>query len=424
MGSLKDFAKLRSKPNPNQHSNGDDSNTSVSLNAEFNKVKLSYFESGYGDSKSSMGKPSVLVKCMRNLYEGYKDKCRREEEDQVRLKQPYLEEQSRLKTEIDRKETYLEIKNEEIERINEEIRQFDANISEANVDPQKFGITADKRPKAQFYIGMVVLLPITLYLLVFYISASYSAFFKEFDTGKLTAAIFDAQALSKAHKDGWLELVFVSTIPFAFMGLGYLIHMFQKANEKLKIFALFLVTFIFDAILAYQIDKKVYDFNKNLTSPEFNFQAAIESISFWGIIFAGFVVYIIWGLVFDFIMKEYENLDKVEKFINKLREQKDLKMNFKENLQKEINEVKEDIVQIRGKVKELQSKIDGFIFPKQKYLVLHAEYTKGWFLAITKELALPHKEKNSLISECEVVDREYLENLSLNSESHENIIYQ
>ena len=141
-----------------------------------------------------------------------------------------------------------------------------------------------------------------------------SAFFKNFDTDGLTAAIFDGKALTKAMEGGWLEGVFIATIPFAFMGLGYLVHMFQKHKNwlsYLKIATLFIVTFIFDAILAYQIEKKIYDIEKTPDSPVFNIEVAFSKAEFWGIIFAGFVVYIIWGLVFDFIMKEYDNFDKI-----------------------------------------------------------------------------------------------------------------
>src|SRR5690606_33215386 len=129
---------------------------------------------------------------------------------------------------------------------------------------------------------------------------------------------FDGNALAKSIEGGWLEGVFIATIPFAFMGLGYLIHMFQKHKSwtsYIKIAVLFAVTFIFDAILAYQIEKKIYEIQKTPDSPPFDLKIAFSSVEFWGIIFAGFIVYIIWGLVFDFIMKEYDNFDKIKSFI-------------------------------------------------------------------------------------------------------------
>ena len=153
-----------------------------------------------------------------------------------------------------------------------------------------------KNPKLKFYIGLAILIPITIYLLVFYISASYSVFFKEFENDILTAAIFDPQALTKAYAESWLEVILIITIPFVFLGLGYIIHMMQKYNDKgskNKIAFLYVITFLFDGLLAYFIEKKIYDFNQTLISPEFNFSIAITKPGFWVIIFAGFVVYII-----------------------------------------------------------------------------------------------------------------------------------
>ncbi len=390
---------------------------------DFPEAQLSYFQRGYGDSKGSMGHPSAFQAGLFSLYQSYVEKCRMAEKEQWVLKKPLLEEQNRIRTEIERKETFIEIKQSDKEDLNQKIQGIDNSISEVKVDPKKYGIEADKRPKAQFYIGLAVLIPITAYLVVFYMSASYSAFFKEFSTDNLTAAIFDAQAFTKALKDGAMEAIFVSTIPFAFMGLGYLIHMFQKSKSIVKIIALFTVTFIFDAILAYQIEQKVYDFNRTLSSPDFDVQNALQSVGFWGIIFAGFVVYIIWGLVFDFIMKEYDNLDKIQQFIRKLQEDK-------ANLEKRLTEVKnsiatvaEEITGLKGKVRELQAQIDGFIFPKQKYLVLHAKYVKGWIKAIFKEIALPRTEKDRLIHSCQEAELAHLKHYSLGEGYAETIVY-
>lgn len=300
MTLLKDL--IRIKPVKDKSGMGADENDTQT-------IKVTYFQRGFGDSKDSMGHPSSFAAGLADLYESYKEKCREADREQHLLKQPMVEEQNSLLTEIERKETFLELKKEEAKNLDEQVQRIESNIAEVKINPAKFGVKADKRPKAQFYIGLSVLLPITAYLVVFYMSASYSAFFKEFSTDALTAAIFDAQTYSKALKDGVMELIFVCTIPFAFMGLGYLIHMFQKSKATFKIIGLFLITFLFDAILAYQIEKKVYDFNRTLNSPDFNIEYAFQSVAFWGIIFAGFVVYIIWGLVFDFIMKEYDNLE-------------------------------------------------------------------------------------------------------------------
>ncbi len=46
--------------------------------------------------------------------------------------------------------------------------------------------------------------------------------------------------------------------------------------------------------------------NKNIDSPEFNINIAFKDVNFWTIIFAGFAVYVIFILIFNFVMKEYK----------------------------------------------------------------------------------------------------------------------
>lgn len=70
------------------------------------------------------------------------------------------------------------------------------------------------------------------------------------------------------------------------LGLGYLIHMYGENKTKLNYFkvgVLFLTTFVFDVILAYQIEEKIYNLNKTFDSPPFDLSIAFTKIQFWGL---------------------------------------------------------------------------------------------------------------------------------------------
>ncbi|WP_299522516.1 ABC transporter permease [Winogradskyella sp.] len=393
---------------------------------DINKIKLTFFESGYGSSKQAEGNHRIFKACLEDVYMDYKGKCRENENLQKELKAPYVDEKGNHETELKKRKTALALLNESIAQMEQKIISYKNDMVEVKRSPEKYGLDVDKKPKAQFYLGLIVLIPITFYLLVFYISASFSAFFKSFDTDELTAAIFDGHALSKAIEDGWLEGIFVTTIPFAFMGLGYLIHMFQKHKNWLsysKIATLFLVTFIFDAILAYQIEKKIYDILKTPDSPDFNLSIAFSSVEFWGIIFAGFIVYIIWGLVFDFIMKEYDNFDKIKSFIRTKREDiKNCEINLTKLLQK-VNPIKEEIASIEGKINDPQRTIDGFVFSNKHYLTYHAEYVKGWFLAIADNFD-SLKRREELLSKCQEEELKHLQEHNIDNEDYEGRLYK
>ncbi|EZH75764.1 hypothetical protein ATO12_02975 [Aquimarina atlantica] len=391
------------------------------------QIRITYYQSGYGAAKKSSGSPITLGVGLHNLYNSFENQCRKQLAEQQRLKQPYKEEQERQKTELKKRETAITIYEEHEKRINATIETKKHDMINVKQNPDKYGILdVDKRPKAQFYIGLFILLPITIYLLVFYISASYSAFFKEFSNDSVTAAIFDPNALTNAIKASWLEGLLVITIPFVFMGLGYIIHMLQK-NKDIKVYfkigVLFLTTFLFDGLLAYQIEKKIYEFNKTLNSDSYSLPVALKEAEFWMIIFAGFVVYIIWGLVFDFVMKEYENVDKIKAFIRAKKEELVNLFNKKSELLENTNKVKHEITSIVGKIAELQSQIDGFVFPVKEYLHYHYQYKEGWYQAINAELALPHKEKAELLDKCEEVSKTHLTEHNLNQMDFQHLVF-
>ncbi|MFV8339807.1 ABC transporter permease [Flavobacterium sp. LB3P21] len=390
------------------------------------QIRITYYQSGFAASIKATGKPIVLKACLQNLYMSFEDQCRKQKLEQDRLKQPYREEQEKNRTELKKCEAAIGIYEKKEQDLNDDINQIKSEIVEVKRNPDKFGIEDGKGLKAHFYIGLILLLPITLYLLVFYISASYSAFFKEFSNDSLTAAIFDADALTNSFKASWLEGVLVITIPFVFMGLGYVIHMVQKVKGIKNIFriiGLFITTFLFDALLAYQIEKKIYEFNKTTDSSPYNLDIALGEAEFWMIIFAGFVVYIIWGLVFDFVMKEFENIDKIRAYIRGQKEKLiDLEKLTTEYSNK-VNDFKQQMVTINGKISELQSKIDGFVFPVKEYLHYHHQYKEGWFQAINTEIALPYKEKTELLENCDTLSIEHLDKLNLIDPDFQHLVY-
>lgn len=415
MKPLNQLFNIKPKPEPEQ----------LPAEEDREQIRMTYYQSGFLASVKAMGKPIVFRACLQNLFSSFEDQCRRQIQEQERLKQPYREEQEHCRTEIRKLETGQAIYEKKEQETQAEIERLKQDIVEVRATPDKF-IDGAKGLTAQFYIGLGLLLPITLYLLVFYVSACYSAFFKTFSDDSLTAAIFDKDSFNNAFNDSTLEGILVITIPFVFMGLGYIIHMMQKgkgAVNFLKIIALYAVTFLFDGLLAYQIEKKIYEFNKTLETPPYNLKIALGEPEFWMIIFAGFVVYIIWGLVFDFVMREYEKLDKIKGFIRSRNEEIENNKKILDQHHAKIVEFKDKVISENGKIAVLQKKIDGFVFPIKEYLLYHSQYKEGWFQAIGTEIALPHKEKDNLLQECEAVSVSHLQSLELIEPDFQHVVY-
>jgi hypothetical protein len=355
---------------------------------------------GFNSAKANNGSTVGLAICLNRIYLDHKKKIAEDNAKQAELKKPYRLKLHDVIAENEglskRKE---KIKSEEIsDRLNK-IEILRKGIAEIKANPG--AVTGDKSGRASFYIGSIILLLLTIYLFIFYSSASYSSFFKEFTITEITItnSIFDAQALSKAWKDGFTELILIVTIPAVFLGLGYLIH---KSSEKkgvrkfLFISSLILVTFLFDTIIAYEICEKIYNIRKENTFQgvlPYSLKLAFQSINFWLIIFAGFVVYLIWGLVFDFTMESHEKLDKFRMAITAKEKEISVHELAIEQLNTEINKIEEKEQKNTAEINKLNELIDHtIIIPKELEQYLF-HFMQGWLHWMSANLQNQTKQK-------------------------------
>ncbi|RZJ82552.1 MAG: beta-carotene 15,15'-monooxygenase [Flavobacterium sp.] len=401
--------------------------------------KRTYHEAGYRDGSRNIGGSQALSVCLNAIYAKFQNEEKLLVDKQRQIKEPYMNEQKNKETEIKALTVSKENKEDQILRIDEniisvkeKIESLKFEINDLAREPEKYHIDAKKGASTKFWIGLIILIPISLYLFTFYISTSYSAFFKTFNPdSNLMMNVLDPKAFEIAWADGVLEGAFVTLIPFVFLGLGFLIHMFSENKSivnYLKIAILILITFAFDAILAYQIEEKIYEMNKTFDTPPFDLSIAFTKIQFWGIIFAGFMVYVIWGLVFDFIMKEHKEKDKIKH--EQQRRQKDILIHQdrildfdkqKDVLVKELNSLKELIAKTQGRVGELQRIIDAVIIPTKEYTLYASEYVQGWITFINEKLFVSQPEKENLIEKCTDCYHTNLNNVGANEDSQNSV---
>ncbi len=292
----------------------------------------------------------------------------------------------KINLEIENKEFLIDKFKKKIDNWKEKITSLTREIIDIKENPES--IMKDKVSKVGFFIGLIILIMLTIYLFVFYSSASYSALFKQFTLNDIGVvdSVFDPKAIQIAWQTSWTELILIVLIPAIFLGLGYLIHKFQEAKgigRFFKIGVLILITFVFDAILAYEITEKIYNIkagNSFQDMPEYTLSFAFQSIMFWLIIFLGFIVYIIWGFVFDFVMEAYDKLDFVKQAIKAREKQiehieEDIKTSNDDihQYEKEISELKKNRVEQEKIVSGSTIIIDWAGFEKE----LH-NFTSGW----------------------------------------------
>lgn len=351
-------------------------------------LTITYEEYGKQQAEALGGTPEVIHPRLHSVYLSVKQKIAKDEITQNKRKSEIQSKIDILEGEIENLKARRAKKEDDLKFEERKIEDAKGKIAAIRQDPSKV-IGELGSPKASFIIGLVIIAFLTIYLFVFYSSAAYSAFFKQFDPGQLgiATAIFDAQALGRAMRDGFTEMVLIITIPAVFLGLGYLIHRYstdketKKITNVLKIGALMLVTFAFDTILAYEISEKIYNIVKQSSfqnMPDYSLSMAFSNIQFWMIIFSGFVVYIIWGFVFNFVMKEYYNLDKVKIAIDELEKKiQGYKTTCKE-IKAEIANNTTDITKNESLIKTHKNDLHSTIVYKSDVQLEINNFVSGW----------------------------------------------
>lgn len=403
------FSKNQTDLNHSQRSNDQEDSTAIISGA-------SYTAKGTKDAGYCGGSPKALLPKLHAIYAQLSRYIQHDEKTQNERKNQAKQEIIGLNAKKENILSQLEGENNKLNHEENKIEKVNKEIDEIKDNPRI--ITSDSFVRLSFWIGLIIIFFLTIYLFVFYSSAAYSAFFKNFtqnDT-QITQAIFDAQAVSKAWNDGLTELIFILAIPVVFLGLGFLIHKFSETKgfaKYWKIAIFILVTFIFDFIIAYAIVKEIYNIKAGGSfkeMPEMDIQLAINEVNFWIILFAGFVVYIIWGFVFSFTMKEYEKMDKV-RYAIKIRKQKI------EEYKTECKNIREKIQQLQTEKNNLQAEIDKLKVQLESYVLYFNDvreginnYFSGWigYLKSTSSSI-------SLLQDCEQIKDQFLSELK-NSE--------
>lgn len=234
-------------------------------------------------------------------------------------------------------------------------KSFEEKVIECKdkIDDIKRGDDKNLMAKVNFWIGAVIVILLAGYLFVFYSSACFSAFFGNHDITQAGEAIFNPKCYALASENGFGQFIFILLMPVIFLALGFLIHQFTEQSNGIgkyfKILCLYVVTFIFDALLAFEISKKVYDYTV-LSDADYTVSMAINSPDFWIVIFSGFIAYVIWGLVFDFTLDHFDRMSVNNKEIQCL-ENKIAQLNIN------IQQVEAIIADIRLKINTKNTEI-------------------------------------------------------------------
>jgi hypothetical protein len=156
---------------------------------------------------------------------------------------------------------------------------------------------------------------------------------------------------------------------------------------------------------------KIYQLKKEASPeamPDYRLSKAFSDINFWLIIFAGFVTYLIWGFLFDILMRQYEGFDVVKQRIKMLKlEIKEAEEKLQEFLNKE-SALKDAIAEKEKEINLWEHKIAGVHVNLGKFEHIIYSFSSGWLRYIEGGQSGTKREKEERRIECNQVTETYL----------------
>lgn len=298
-----------------------------------------------------------------------------------------------------------------------------------------------------FRLGAVILSFLSIFLILFYNSIIYSSFILDVNNATLAAlkdgkifstAIVNLNALVDTYQStGVVGVLFILAAAFMFLALGYLIHKFNEEKSFARTAAIYSFTFAFDALLAFEIVQKIYLANYNSGSYEepWQFHFAFTDVAFWTILCAGFSMYIVFGLILNYVLKEYNKLHpeamalqerdvEIKALQDKIKTIKAEAKDKREALKADIQKLKEQLKSLRDKIagneveiettnKEIEAIASLKEVPVYEIKAKINAYGTGWINYLSTEFDGENRQEK--VSACLMVIKAFLGNMAADS---------
>ncbi|HTH58078.1 MAG TPA: hypothetical protein VL728_18650 [Cyclobacteriaceae bacterium] len=273
--------------------------------------RVSLYDFGYEQAGSSKGDPDVYASFLHRIlngdlvesdYQGFSDEERKEKLEQIKELEFKLKEKEEQNEKV---ESEIKTKEKEIDKYKKELRQ---TWEARSKDVEK--LKTETFSPLKFSVNLFLLATLSVYLFFFYVSATYKALYVDFQgiaeriaQGEGTGSIMpSARELAEALQYNYLLFV----VPFVFYAFGWAFHILLELKHQAKlafVSMLIAVTFIVDFLLAMIISNNTENAKGLMGVPTTPWS---QSPSFYIILFLGFLVYIIWSILFDSLLREWD----------------------------------------------------------------------------------------------------------------------
>lgn len=279
------------------------------------------------------------------------------------------------------KRTAVEVSKPSIEKkikdLNDEIQQTKIDLAENNVQ------TGYQPEKYFIYAGLTIAL--SFYLLFFYASAIYASFFRNAGTILKMAgddivlyldSIFDVKGIFTASP----ALLIVYLGAFLFFAIGLIPHNIEGKNKKTTIGLAIFGAFIADSLMAYKIDLGIHDLKimAGIADSEWHFYS---SINFYMVLLFGFCAYLVWGYMFEMMLKEKNKKTgdvRASLIIKGLKEEIKILRNELEKLDAKVIELETQIKNLDSQLEQLKKDLENRMLNPDALSQNLTSFYMGW----------------------------------------------
>jgi len=283
---------------------------------------------GYEKSGHVKGDPEVYRSYLNRIlngdlidekFSGLNEDEKPEQREELRKLEAKLKDarsqNEQLDVQIKEKQDKIDVRREELLELHKKYEADPEAMKRETFSPFKFSIST------------FILVMLTGYLFFFYVSAAYKALYTDFEgiaeriaAGLGTGSIMPKPAeLAEALQYNFLLFL----VPFVFYAFGWAFHVILEMKHKQKyvfLGGLITVTFFVDFLLALLIHNNT-EYAKELMG--LSTRSWIADPAFFMILFLGFIVYLLWSILLDSMVREWTKRlvpIKIKKIIKHLKE--------------------------------------------------------------------------------------------------------
>ena len=316
-----------------------------------------------------------------------------------------------LETEIETLQIQINTKNDAKANTEKEIIALEDEYNDA-----KHGINLNKGEVFKWYkfvINSVILSAVSFFLAFYYVYVLQKVFNK--GLREVVHDMTQSPPIPLLGLPTWKQLVaIISGQPilllgaFIFFGFGYSIHILSEKKSRLKyvgVTGVLLITLLFDSLLAMQIHKVYNDAQSFLDLPTTKF---FEDPLLLILIILGFVVFVLWSILFHSVSEEWSKRD----ILNVIRKKIDAKRELLQILISEIESLQKQISEKKGMISSLKLDLTKFKFKVSDIEHSILQFTKGWIGFLS---AAPSPNE-TLKNEIQMIKDEFITKLKTSNE--------